>query len=98
MRGHWKAGRTTRRAFFAAAAILAGAAFGCGSAQAYGDAPWCAVISGGFDAHWECEYNSIEECRPHVIAGNRGFCNQNPYYTPPARRAPAPRHHRRRHR
>jgi hypothetical protein len=29
---------------------------------------------------WDCTYRSIEECRPNVIAGNRGFCNPSPYY------------------
>jgi hypothetical protein len=49
-------------------------------AQAYGDAPWCAVINlGTGDVVWECEYRTAEECAPHVLAGNRGFCNVNPY-------------------
>jgi hypothetical protein len=42
-------------------------------------APWCAVISkGDGDAYWDCHYSSIEECRPTILAGNRGFCNPNP--------------------
>ncbi|MEJ2375711.1 MAG: DUF3551 domain-containing protein [Pseudolabrys sp.] len=90
-------GRLMRRILFAGAAVLAAMTFGGGSAHAYGDAPWCAITNGGFDVHYDCEYNSIEECRPHVIAGNRGFCNPNPYYTP-AKRIPAPRHYRRRRR
>ena len=50
-------------------------------AQYYTSAPWCAVISfGAGDVHWECIYRSIDECRPNVLAGNRGFCNPNPYY------------------
>jgi len=50
-------------------------------AQYYSSAPWCAVISlGAGDVHWECIYRSIDECRPNVLAGNRGFCNPNPYY------------------
>src|SRR4029450_9926714 len=45
------------------------------------EAPWCAVISrGGGNVKWDCTYRSIEECRPNVIAGNRGFCNPSPYY------------------
>ena len=82
----------------AAAGLLAVSAvvvFGGRAAQAYGDKPWCAITSGGFDVHEECEYNSIEECRPHVIAGNRGFCNENPFYRGPVTREPAPRHRRR---
>lgn len=43
-------------------------------------APWCAVISlGNGDAYWDCRYASLEACRPNVLAGNRGFCNENPY-------------------
>ena len=43
------------------------------------EAPWCAVISrGGGNVQWDCTYRSIEECRPNVIAGNRGFCNPSP--------------------
>jgi len=50
-------------------------------AQYYSSVPWCAVISlGAGDVHWECIYRSIDECRPNVLAGNRGFCNPNPYY------------------
>ncbi|HEY6858364.1 MAG TPA: DUF3551 domain-containing protein [Pseudolabrys sp.] len=49
-------------------------------ANAY-EPPWCAVISlGTGDVYWDCQYRSIEECRPNVIAGNRGFCNPNPYF------------------
>jgi len=35
---------------------------------------------GDGDAQWDCEYRSIEECRPNVLAGNRGWCNPNPYF------------------
>ena len=48
------------------------------SAKTY-EAPWCAVISEGY---WDCRYHSIEECRPNVLAGNRGWCNPNPYFVP----------------
>jgi len=53
------------------------------------EAPWCAVTNTGIDMHWDCQYRSAQECAPHVIAGNRGFCNHNPYYVsqPPERRA-----------
>ena len=78
------------------AVIAAAAAFGGGSARAYDNAPWCAVYDMG-DAgdHWVCEYRSIEDCRPHILAGNRGFCSPSPYYrAPQGRSAPARRHHR----
>jgi hypothetical protein len=60
-------------------------------AQAYGPAPWCAVMeTGGGSYQRECVYDSIEDCAPNVIAGNRGFCQQNPFY----RAVPAQRHWR----
>jgi hypothetical protein len=30
---------------------------------------------------WYCYYKTVEECVPNVLAGNRGFCNVNPYWT-----------------
>ena len=46
------------------------------------EAPWCAVISmGRGEAYWDCQYRTVEECVPHVIAGNRGFCNPNPAWS-----------------
>ena len=64
------------------AAALASLAFGLQPAAAdYYGAPWCAVVGmGDGDMQWECEYRSVEECRPNVIAGNRGWCNPNPYF------------------
>ena len=63
-------------------------------AQATAAAPWCAVINTGFDVHWDCQYSSFEACYPTVLAGNRGFCNQNPAYEGAAapRRKTARRH------
>ncbi len=60
-------------------------------------APWCAVVNAGMgDMQWDCQYQTIEQCYPHVIAGNRGFCNQNPAYQGEPPRQHAPRHHVRR--
>ena len=43
--------------------------------------PWCAVISLGPGSVYEdCQYWTFEQCRPVVLAGNRGFCNINPRY------------------
>lgn len=54
------------------------------SAQARGNAPWCAVLSLGYGSVvWDCQYASIEDCRPNVISGNKGFCNHNPAYAGP---------------
>lgn len=63
-----------------------------------GNAPWCAVVNIGFgEMEWDCHYQTVEECTPNVLAGNRGFCNHNPYYVPPAGPGPA-RHSARRRR
>lgn len=43
-------------------------------------APWCAVVQvGPEDLHWDCSYATFQACVPHVLAGNRGFCEENPY-------------------
>jgi hypothetical protein len=43
------------------------------------EGPWCAMMSMGNGSVYEdCQYASFEACRPNVLAGNRGFCNQNP--------------------
>jgi hypothetical protein len=80
-----------------AAALLA-AAMGVPAAHAgsFGNAPWCAVQNlGAGDVVWDCEFRTVEECAPQVIAGNRGFCNINPSFVPPA--SATPTRHRKRH-
>jgi Protein of unknown function (DUF3551) len=68
------------RTILVAAAALASVSFSPGHAEAAA-APWCAVITIGEDSvYWDCRYSSIEQCRPNVLAGNRGFCNPNPYF------------------
>ncbi len=67
------------------------------AAADYYAAPWCAVVAmGDGDMQWDCEFRTIEECRPHVLAGNRGWCNPNPYLSA-ASAVPAVKHHRKRH-
>jgi hypothetical protein len=67
-------------------------------AQAYGNAPWCAVRElGSGEVEWDCEYASAAECAPTVIAGNRGFCNLNPDAAYAAGPGPRGRRHYRRH-
>jgi hypothetical protein len=63
---------------FVPSVVLALLVFGPHPVKAY-EAPWCAVIA---DGYWDCQYRSIEECRPNVLAGNRGWCNPNPYFVP----------------
>jgi hypothetical protein len=65
----------------------------CG-AQARG-APWCAVGSyGPGETRWDCSYWTFEACVPYVIAGMRGFCNENPAYVGPPPKHSARRKHR----
>ena len=74
------------------ALAVAALCFAPEASRAYGPAPWCAVISFGWgDTFWDCQYGSIEECRPHVIAGWRGFCNMNPAWQGPYEPAPRPK-------
>jgi hypothetical protein len=78
-------------AIFVAAAIVAPRPAPAGWGPAYSHAPWCAVLNMGTgDVYWDCQYASIEQCRPNVLAGNRGFCNPNPYYV--AQPVPPRRH------
>jgi hypothetical protein len=44
---------------------------------AYGG-PWCAVETGRGTGYYNCRMRTFEECRLEVVAGNRGFCTQNP--------------------
>jgi hypothetical protein len=70
------------------------------ASRASGNDPWCAVVLiGAGDVYWDSQYRSVEECRPNVIAGNRGFCNMNPAWDGwHARNAIAPRkHNKKRH-
>jgi Protein of unknown function (DUF3551) len=76
-----------RRILAIAAATAAALCCGLSQSQARGNAPWCAVVNvGGGNVVWDCYYNSVEECRPNVIAGNRGFCNLNPAWGRPKSR------------
>jgi len=73
-----------KRVILAAAAVVAILAFAQRPvlADVISTSPWCAVISmGPGSVYWDCQYRTLEQCVPTVLAGNRGFCNQNPYYT-----------------
>ena len=76
-------------AFVLAAAT--GAVFAAGPASAhervYAEAPWCAVVDTGFgNLSSNCSFWTFEACVPHVISGNRGFCDENPYFKGPIER------------
>ena len=82
--------------FVLAAAFAAASPASAYVVDARQEAPWCAVIEVGTgNVRWECNYASIEACRPNVIAGNRGFCNPNPYFVGYAGPVVRVRHHRR---
>jgi hypothetical protein len=88
--------KTVRKLSIATATAAAVSVFHVPVSFAFGDAPWCAVVSlGKGDVYWDCQYRTVEECVPNVIAGNRGFCNLNPYGPGPAAAAvPLRRHHK----
>jgi len=67
-----------------AAGLAVGSMFDTPASNASGDAPWCAVteIGEGAEAS-DCQYRSVEECLPNVLAGNRGHCSPNPYAVDP---------------
>jgi hypothetical protein len=70
---------------FAAAAAALSLSASSSQAQYSGEARWCAVLSMGTGSvHWDCGYNTVEACVPNVLAGNRGFCELNPYYGHPS--------------
>jgi hypothetical protein len=57
-------------------------------AATFGDNKWCAVSNDGGDAiNWNCQFDTVDDCSPAILAGNRGFCAINPYWRPPE---PAP--------
>ena len=79
-----------------AAVSFASLAFGSLPATAgYDEAPWCAVRGIGKGVYWDCQYRTFEACRPTVLAGNRGWCNPNPYFVADA--AALHRHARKHH-
>jgi hypothetical protein len=93
-----KSGRRTSRLLAAATFSSVLLLFGTpGHAGTIGNGPWCAVQNVGTgDVIWDCEFQSVEQCQPAVIAGNRGFCNLNPAW-PQYRPAPPPVRHRKYH-
>ncbi len=69
------------RLVLAVAASAAALYFNVPVSRAFANAPWCAVTDiGTGNMYWDCQYRSLEECRPNVLAGNRGWCNPNPYF------------------
>ena len=66
-----------------------------GPGSFYGPGPWCAVTNiGTGNMNWNCQFWSYQHCASKVVAGNRGFCNQNPSFVAP----PVDRRYRRTYR
>jgi hypothetical protein len=63
-----------------AAVMAAAVCFDVPAALAYsGSERWCAIVSIGDGGVLEdCNYRTVEECVPNVLAGNRGSCHENP--------------------
>jgi hypothetical protein len=77
--------KTLSKLTFGVAALAAAMSFGTSPSGAYGDAPWCAVINiGTGTVYWDCQYRTFEACYHlgNILAGNRGFCNLNPWPGP----------------
>jgi hypothetical protein len=83
--------KTVMRLTIVATGFALGSILGPHAAHASGDAPWCAITQvGDGDGQWDCQYETVDECVPHVLAGNRGNCSPNPYYSPPPPAAAVP--------
>jgi hypothetical protein len=80
--GEMVVAKTLAKLTFSIAALAAATWFGTSSSRAYGDAPWCAVKTLSGDVYWNCQYRTVEECAPNVVAGDRGFCALNPWPGP----------------
>jgi hypothetical protein len=64
-------------------AVTAAVLFDVPASQAF-QGPWCAGTNRGSGAFvYDCSMRTLEQCVSEVIAGNRGFCNPNPYYRGP---------------
>ncbi len=81
------------RSLIVLAAFATAMCSGITSSHAFGDARWCEVKNLGSDVVWNCQYSTVEECTPHVIAGDRSFCNLNPYWRDIATPAASSRKH-----
>ena len=84
-------------ALLTAGVLVTMAAFASHPAEAR-EAPWCASENIGWGTVIEdCSFWSFEQCVSRAIAGNRGFCNQNPRWSgpwPPEQQRTRSRSHR----
>jgi Protein of unknown function (DUF3551) len=90
--------KTMMRLVLAVAVSAAALFFNVPVSRAFEHGPWCAVTDNGTgNMYWDCQYNSLEECVPNVLSGNRGFCNVNPAFGLYAAKPAEHRKHRTRH-
>jgi hypothetical protein len=92
--------RVATKLTFGIAALVATMSFGTSPSRAYGDAPWCAVINiGTGTVYWDCQYPTFEACYHlgNILAGNRGFCNLDPWPGPSNPSNPVAYKHQKRH-
>jgi hypothetical protein len=70
-------------AAIAGTALLLSAVDSRAEYSAYGVGRYCAVSSNGNGSVKEiCNFNDFESCRREVVSGNRGWCNDNPRFSP----------------
>jgi hypothetical protein len=77
--------KTLAKLTFGVAVLAATTSFVTSPSHASGDAPWCAVINiGPGTIYSDCQYPTFEACYHlgNILAGNRGFCNLNPWPGP----------------
>jgi len=55
----------------------------CASAEIY--YPWCANYGGRGGGGTNCGWSTYEQCMV-TIRGMGGFCDRNPFYTPPSQK------------
>jgi hypothetical protein len=66
-----------KSAIIVLAAVLLAAVVSPAAARQEGR--WCATVYfGQGESESDCSYRTFEACVPYVIAGNKGFCTQNP--------------------
>jgi hypothetical protein len=67
--------------FYGPGPFALGPFYGPATGPFYGPGPWCAVTNYGTgNMYWSCQFLSFQHCPSNMIAGNRGFCNQDPSF------------------
>lgn len=61
-----------------ATTVLAGISLTIPNTARAAEGPWCALRNFGSDISEDCQFRTFEQCQQTIVAGFRGFCNQNP--------------------